>query len=84
MREITQTPRSSHRRKRINRVLIELRLNAGLTPNDLARRAGLSGNTVRAAERGDYVDPRSQYAIAQALGITALVVFPFERQREAA
>lgn len=71
-------------RKRTNRALVELRLNAGLTPNDLARRAGLSGNTVRSAERGLYVDPRSQFAIAKALGVLPLDVFPFERQREAA
>lgn len=55
-----------------------------MTPNDLARRAGVSGNTVRAAERGDYVDPRTQYALASALDIPRVVLFPFERQREAA
>lgn len=71
-------------RRRPNVRLIELRVNAGLTPNDLARRAHISGNTVRAAERGLYVDPRSQYAIAQALGVVPLDVFPFERQRVAA
>lgn len=71
-------------RRRPNVRLIELRVNAGLTPNDLARRAHISGNTVRAAERGLYVDPRSQYAIAQALGVRPLDVFPFERQRVAA
>jgi DNA-binding XRE family transcriptional regulator len=70
-------------RLRINRALIEMRLNAGLTPNDLARRAGVSGNTVRAAERGMYVDPRSQHAMASALGVQPLDVFPFERQKEA-
>lgn len=75
--------RKPARKERINRRLIELRLNAGLTPNDLARRAGVSGNTVRAAERGLYVDPRSQYAIASALDVLPLEVFPFERQREA-
>jgi DNA-binding XRE family transcriptional regulator len=68
-------------RPRQNRALIELRINAGLTPNDLARRAGVSGNTVRAAERGLYVDPRSQFAIASALSVRPLEVFPFERQR---
>lgn len=68
-------------RARTNRALIELRINAGLTPNDLARRAGVSGNTVRAAERGFYVDVRSQFAIATALSIAPLDVFPFERQR---
>lgn len=68
---------------RQNRDLIERRINAGMSPNDLALRAGVSGNTVRAAERGLYVDPRSQFAIAKALGCLPLEVFPFERQREA-
>lgn len=68
---------------RTNRRLVELRIDAGMTPNDLARRAQLSGATVRAAERGFYIDPRSQYAIATALGQRPLEVFPFERQREA-
>lgn len=78
----TAKPHSAARRR--NRVLIELRLDAGLMPNDLARRAGISGNTVRAAERGEYVDARSQYAIANALDAARVVVFPFERQKEAA
>jgi transcriptional regulator with XRE-family HTH domain len=73
----------SANRSRSNRPLIEARLNAGLTPNDLAYRAGLSGNTVRAAERGLYVGPRAQYAIARALNLLPLVLFPWERQREA-
>lgn len=86
MREITQdtTRIGPRKRLRVNRALIELRLNAGLTPNDVAQRAGISGNTVRAAERGLYVDPRSQWAIANALGVLPLDVFPFERQREVA
>lgn len=71
-------------RLRTNRSLIEARLNAGLTPNDLAYRAGVSGNTVRAAERGLYVGPRAQYAISRALDLTPLIAFPWERQREAA
>lgn len=74
----------THRRRPANRTLVELRINAGLTPNDLALRAGISGNTVRSAERGFYVSPRSQYAIAIALGVVPLAVFPFERQRVAA
>lgn len=86
MLDTTQTagnvaPRRRHRR---NRALIEMRLNAGMTPNDLARRAQVSGNTVRSAERGFYIEPRSQFAIATALGVLPLDIFPFERQREAA
>lgn len=69
---------------RSNRGLVEARLNAGLSPNDLAYRAGVSGNTVRAAERGLYVGPRAQFAIAHALGADVLDLFPWERQKEAA
>jgi transcriptional regulator with XRE-family HTH domain len=76
--------RESAMKARANLELVRLRINAGLTPNDLALRASVSGNTVRAAERGLYVDVRSQYRIAQALGVLPLDVFPFERQRVAA
>jgi transcriptional regulator with XRE-family HTH domain len=60
---------------------MELRLNAGLSPNDLAARAQLSGNTVRSAEAGRYISPRSQYAIAQVLRVDVLDVFPLDRQQ---
>jgi transcriptional regulator with XRE-family HTH domain len=84
LREMTQTiAKLRGSRSRQNRLLIEARLNAGLTPNDLAYRAGVSGNTVRSAERGQYIGPRAQYAITQALGVRPLDLFPFERQREA-
>lgn len=72
------------RKPRRNLALSTLRINAGLMPNDLARRAGVSGNTVRAAERGEYIDVRSQSAIAAALNARVLDLFPLERQRLAA
>jgi transcriptional regulator with XRE-family HTH domain len=75
------SPQTRSRRPQTNRTLIELRINLGLTPNDLAYRAGISGNTVRSAERGLYIGPRAQYAITHALGVAPLDVFPFERQR---
>jgi transcriptional regulator with XRE-family HTH domain len=68
-------------RPRANIELFKLRLNAGLSANDLARRAQVSGNTVRAAERGDYIDERSQHAIATALEHEVVALFPLERQR---
>lgn len=69
---------------RPNMDLIAARLNEGLTPNDLAYKARVSGNTVRAAERGFYINPRSQYAISRALSADPLELFPFSRQRVAA
>lgn len=71
-------------RPRPNRSLTELRLNKGLGPNRLAVRAGLSGNTVRTAERGGYVNEDSQHAIASVLGVDVLDLFPLDRQRVAA
>lgn len=79
-----QTSRQTSSRGRAHRPLIELRLTAGLSPDALARLARVSGNTVRAAERGIDVCPRSQYAIATALDVLPLAIFPFETQREAA
>lgn len=70
----------SPRAKR-NFALIAKRLNRGWTPNDLARHAAISGNTVRSAERGVYVDPRSQFAMAEALDAEVLDLFPIDRQK---
>ena len=66
---------------RPNWPLVRARLEAGLSPNDLGHRAGVTGNTVRAAERGDYIEPRSQRAISRALDLDLLALFPIERQR---
>ncbi len=74
----------SQARPRPNRTLMELRWNAGLSCNRLALRAGVSGNTVRAAERGAYICEDSQKAIAGALSVQVTDLFPFERQRVAA
>lgn len=72
------------KRPQPNRALIEASLNAGLTPNGLAYRARISGNTVRSAMRGHYVEVPQQHAIAAALGVGVLDLFPMERQRLAA
>lgn len=60
--------------------LQELRINAGLSPNDLAYRAATTGNTVRLAERGFTPGPRIQYAIAQVFGVRPLDIWPLEQQ----
>lgn len=65
-----------------NRRLQGLRLNAGLSPNDLAYRAGVSGPTIRLAERGHLPGPRIQYAIARVFDLDPLDIWPLERQRE--
>lgn len=82
-REIAQPPDGgcSVTRRQPNVEVTKRRINAGLTPPVLAARAGISANTVRAAERGLYVDPRSQFAIARELDADVLELFPFETQK---
>jgi len=65
-----------------NRKLQALRLNAGLSPNQLAYRAGVSGPTVRLAEGGHTPSPRVQFALAEVFGLVPLDVWPIERQKE--
>ena len=68
-------------RKLRNGQLIMARLNRGWSPRQLAQAAGISGNTVLRAERGEYVEPRSQYLMAHALGHEVTELFPLDRQR---
>lgn len=67
-----------------NRRLQELRINAGLSPNDLAYRAGTSGKTVRMVEAGWVPSPRLQFQIAAVFELKPLDLWPIERQRVAA
>jgi transcriptional regulator with XRE-family HTH domain len=84
MLESTQNRSARPRRRRIpNRLLKELRINAGLSPNDLAYRAGISGNTVRMAESGFIPTPRVQFAIARVFDRTPLDLWPLDQQRAA-
>lgn len=68
-------------RRRPNRRLAGLRINAGLSPNALAYRAGVSGNTVRLAEDGYLPTPRVQHAIAAVFDLHPLDLWPLDEQR---
>lgn len=68
-------------RRSPNRQLQALRINEGLTPNDLAYRAGVSGNTVRLAEAGFTPGPRVQFSIARVFDRSPLDIWPLESQR---
>lgn len=72
---------STERRRRPHRQLQEMRINAGMSPNDLARRAAIDGNTVRLAEAGHVPSPRVQFAIARVFGLAPTDLWPLERQR---
>jgi lambda repressor-like predicted transcriptional regulator len=67
--------------KRPNRKLQALRLNAGLSPNALAYRAGVSGNTIRMAEAGFRPSPRTMFVIADVFELKPLDIWPIEEQR---
>lgn len=67
--------------RRPNRLLQALRINEGLSPNDLAYRAGVSGNTVRLAETGFCPTPRVQFAISRVFSKSPLDIWPLEIQR---
>jgi len=53
----------------------------GLSPNDLAHRAGVSGKTIRLTEAGFVPGPRIQFAIARVFDLQPLDLWPIERQR---
>lgn len=82
MSATAQTPGSTRRRKRTaNRRLLELMIDHGLQPNDLAARAMVSGNSVRLAMDGFVPGWRIQKAIADVLDAKPLDIWPWEMQR---
>jgi|1186.fasta_scaffold307809_2 DNA-binding XRE family transcriptional regulator len=76
---------SQHKRRREqNKRLQALRINEGLTRDDLARRTGVSRESIRLAELGFVPGPRIQFALADAFHLRPLDIWPLERQRVAA
>jgi DNA-binding XRE family transcriptional regulator len=78
-RAVAQT-RTLSRKPKPHLRLQELRINEGMSPNDLAYRAGLSGNTIRLAEAGYMPTPRVQFAIAAIFGLRPLDLWPLDRR----
>jgi len=75
-------PRPTTRRNRQPHVeLVALRVNEGLSREQLAYRVGVSRETVRLAEAGFLPSPRVQFAIAAAFEKRPLDLWPIERQR---
>jgi DNA-binding XRE family transcriptional regulator len=66
---------------RRNTELIGLRINKGLSRDDLAAKAQVGRETIRLAERGFVPGPRVQFAIARSLDVLPLDIWPIERQR---
>ena len=61
---------------------MELRVNAGMSPNELGFRCGVTGKTIRMAEAGFIPSPRVQFAIAAQFDLKPLDLWPFERARQ--
>lgn len=68
-------------RKRANMTLIGLRINAGLSRNDLADRLGIGRETIRLAECGFVPSPSIQFKLAQEFNRLPLDIWPIESQR---
>jgi DNA-binding XRE family transcriptional regulator len=76
-------PTTGHRnsKRRAHAELIALRVNEGLSREQLAYRAGVSRETVRLAEDGYLPGPGVQFAIAKVFNKKPLDLWPIERQR---
>lgn len=75
-----KSPNSSRRVPHLR--LKELRINAGMSPNTLAFRVGVSGKTIRMVEAGWIPTPRVQFQIAKEFGLLPLDLWPIERDRQ--
>jgi transcriptional regulator with XRE-family HTH domain len=80
---MTTSGQSRGKRQRRNLDLIALRINAGMSRDDLGRRSGIGRETIRLAEAGFVPTPRVQYALAKAFGQLPLDIWPIEHQRAA-
>jgi DNA-binding XRE family transcriptional regulator len=67
-------------RRALHTQLIALRINAGWSRLDLARRIGISAETIRLIEHGALPTPRVQLALARAFKLETLDLWPIERQ----
>lgn len=68
-------------RKKPNLTLTALRLNRGLSPNDLARLTGVSAETIRLTEKGHEPGPRIKFELAEFFEVEVLDIWPLPGQR---
>jgi DNA-binding XRE family transcriptional regulator len=71
-------------RRTPNLKLKELRINRGLSPNELACFVGVSGKTIRMAEAGFIPSPRVQFDVAAYFDLLPTNIWPLDRQKVAA
>jgi DNA-binding XRE family transcriptional regulator len=68
------------RNRKPNTQLIELRVNRGMSPEQLAYFTGVSAPTIRLAERGHLPQARTQFAIAEFFDLSPTDIWPIENQ----
>jgi DNA-binding XRE family transcriptional regulator len=73
--------RPAIRRRQPNRQLVALRINAGLSRDQLGARTGVSRETIRLAEAGFVPGPRVQFALASEFQKMPLDIWPLDQQR---
>ena len=78
---MTKANTAKRSRRRPNLELMGLRINAGLSREGLAARAGTNRETIRLAEAGHVPGPQLQKAIASAFQRRPLDIWPIETQR---
>lgn len=84
LRQSPQPVRQRSPRKQPNLTLVGLRVNEGLSREQLGLRIGVSRETIRLVEDTGWVPtPRIQYALARAFDRRPLDIWPIEQQRSA-
>jgi transcriptional regulator with XRE-family HTH domain len=78
------TPTRSGQRRRTHLQLVSLRINEGLSREQLAYRSGVGKETIRLAESGFLPTPRVQFALAGVFGLRPLDLWPIEAQKAVA
>lgn len=82
LRQSRQVRRQPGPRRQPNLILIGLRVNEGLSREQLGLRIGVSRETIRLVEDTGWVPtPRIQFAIAAAFNRRPLDIWPIEQQR---
>ena len=81
MRTMDGQQAKTRRRRQPHLELMGLRINNGLSRDQLGARVGVSRETVRLAEAGFLPNPRVQFALAREFGRNPLDLWPLDRQR---
>jgi len=62
------------------RKLRELRINRGLSPEQLGAKVGVSGHTIRRVEQGSHAMPRTMFLIAREFDLLPTDIWPLRNE----